>query len=200
MDQFPFNSESIKWWTWGNWLKRSLVSAVQPSYQMKSGMCYCVRVPRCNFLLSPLTQLNLPFAAASSRWGRPLLLMHPSVTRLCTLWTSHKCICYPLVQFIELSEMSGPARPLKGPVRWKMEREALWLSISSTSLQKKEFLSELIDYGSEYRWFIGNGIEGKSSCSTGNQWEVLVFAKLLMLALETQAWRPVDNLLEISVW
>lgn len=65
--------------------------------------------------------------------------------------------------------MSGPARPRKGPVRWKMEREALWPSISSTSLQKKEFLLELIDYGSGYRWFIGNGIEGKSSCSTGNQ-------------------------------
>lgn len=36
---------------------------------------------------------------------------------------SRKYICYPFVQFIELSEVSGPARPQIGPVRREMERE-----------------------------------------------------------------------------
>ena len=39
------------------------------------------------------------------------------------MWPSNKYICYPFVQFIELSEVSGPARPQIGPVRWEMERE-----------------------------------------------------------------------------
>lgn len=38
------------------------------------------------------------------------------------LWPSHKCICYPIVQFIELSVASRPARPQIEPVRWEMER------------------------------------------------------------------------------
>ena len=45
-----------------------------------------------------------------------------SVTHLCAMRPSNKYICFPFVQFIELSEMSGPARPQIGPVKQEMER------------------------------------------------------------------------------
>lgn len=71
--------------------------------------------------------------------------MRLSVTHLGAMWPSNKYICYPFVQFIELSEVSRPARPQIGPVRSEMERELSGPSISSASLQGKEFPSDLID-------------------------------------------------------
>lgn len=53
----------------------------------------------------------------------PLLQVWLSVTHLRKMWPSNKYICYPFEQFIELSEVSRPARPQIGPVRWEMERE-----------------------------------------------------------------------------
>lgn len=91
MDQFPFNSESIKWWTWGNWLKRSLVSAVQPSYQMKSGMCYCVRVPRCDF------------SAFSTDPAKPAICC--SFLPLRQTFTPDAPECYPPLYVVDITQM-----------------------------------------------------------------------------------------------
>lgn len=50
----------------------------------------------------------------------PLLQLWLSVTRLPA---AIKYVCFPFEQFIELPDISGPARPQMGPVEAEMERE-----------------------------------------------------------------------------
>lgn len=96
---------------------------------MKPGICYCLNASRCfSFILfcwPSQTYHSLLLHSWLWLWlcGRPLLQVQLSVAYLCTMWPSNKFICYPFVQFIELSGVSRPARPQIGAVRWEMERE-----------------------------------------------------------------------------
>lgn len=86
-----------------------------------------LKPPGAFFLCFPLWPSKTEHLLLLHSWlwlcGRPLHQVQLSVTRLCAAWPSNKFICYPFVQFIELSEVSGAARPQIGPVRWEMERE-----------------------------------------------------------------------------
>lgn len=150
---------------------------------MKPGICYCLKASRCFcfcFLLWPSQTCHL-LLHPLWMWlcGRPLLRVRLSVTHLRTMYPSNKYICYPFVQFIELSEVSGPARPQIGPVRWEMERELS--GPPSLPHHCREGISIRPDrLRKGYRWLMGNSTEAnkrywhriKSSCSTGNQCQI----------------------------
>lgn len=152
---------------------------------MNPGVCYCLKTHRHFFfwfLLWPSHACCLLLLLPSWMWlyGRRLLQVQLSVTHLRTMWPSNKYICYPFVQFIELSEVSGPARPQIGPVRWEMERELS--GPPSLPHHCREGISIRPDRLRRwYRWLMGNSTEAqpgksvcwqgiKSSCSTGNQY------------------------------
>lgn len=63
---------------------------------------------------------------------RPLLQVQPSMARLPTMWPSQKYMCYPIVQFIELSLTSETGKPQTGPARGRDGEEALRASVSSS--------------------------------------------------------------------
>lgn len=171
---FLFNYKSRKWWT---------VSSPHILWN-ESWRSVIVFKPTGTFfwfLLWPSHTCHLlPLMSWMWLCGRHLLEVRLSVTHLCTMWPSNKYICYPCVQFIELSEVSEPARPQKGPVRWEMEGELSGppslphhcrkgISIRPDRLRRW------------YRWLMGNSTEAqpgerfcwqgiKSPCSTGSQY------------------------------
>lgn len=71
-----------------------------------------------------------------------------------TMWTLNKYTCYPFVQFTELSEASGPARPQIGPVRWEMDSK-LSGPASLLHLWRKGISVTTDRLPREFRWLIG---------------------------------------------
>lgn len=158
---------------------------------MNSGICYCLKASRCfSSVFSSDSQTCHLLLLPLRMWlcGRPLLQVRLSVTHLRTMWPSNKYICCPFVQFIELSEVSGPARPQIGPVRWEMEREHSGPpSLPHHCRKGISIRPDRLRRG--YRWLMGNGTGAqpgerycwhriKSSCSTGNQWQVWLLGHL----------------------
>lgn len=85
----------------------------------------------------------------------PLLQLWLSVTRLPA---AIKYVCFPFEQFIELSDISGPARPQMGPVEAEMERELCGPSGEDRNFHRTWWIQERV-----HRWLMEESAEAHPS-------------------------------------